>query len=302
MYRVRKQIGLNKLDEAFNGNGVTIAVLDTGVCIHPDLKGRVIEFRDFISKQRYPYDDNGHGTHVCGIIAGNGVLSNGLYKGIAPGASLLVGKILDQNGDGKAEDLLCALDWVLEKKEQYNIRILNLSVGFGMQSEKWKESELKSKINKIWESGILIICAAGNTGPDDGSISEIGNNEKVLSVGCHDGDYYKNYPNRCEVHSARGKEHSLKKPNLVAPGTNILSCNNLYRKKKNHYVDAYVAKSGTSMSTSVVSGIAALYFQKNPQNTNEQCKSFLEYSAKDLGLSWNQQGWGIISVNRFEVF
>ena len=244
------------------------------------------------------YDDNGHGTHVCGILCGSGRLSAGRYRGLAPGAGLVVGKVLDESGDGSTEIMLEAMDWILRARESYRIRILNISVGIGTLGEVRKQDALHRKIEEIWDSGILVVCAAGNKGPGDGTISSIGGS-KVVTVGCHDGSYARDNPGRCEVYSGRGVPGSLvRKPDLVAPGTDIISCNVHCRSGKGGFWNAYVPKSGTSMATPVVSGAAALAFQEEPGMTNEECKQRLQYSAVDMGLPWNQQGWGMVNVGR----
>ncbi len=296
MQRVRKMVAGN-VESGIDGSGVTIAVLDTGLSSHPDLMGRMVEFRDFVGHRNHMYDNNGHGTHVCGILCGNGRLSSGRYRGMAPGASLVVGKVLDERGDGATETLLESLDWILRIKETYKIRILNISVGIGFLSEWEKEKAMQDKIDEVWESGILVVCAAGNKGPGDGSISSVGSGRFILTVGCHDGSYAGNNPMRCEIYSGRGLAGGLiRKPDLVAPGTDIVSCNGGYGTGRNG--NAYMAKSGTSMATPVVSGAAALAFQKYPNMTNEQCRQKLQFSAIDLGLPWNQQGWGMLNVER----
>ncbi len=269
-----------------------------GIGRHPDLEGRALCFRDFVEYRRAVYDDNGHGTHVCGILCGSGRLSAGRYRGLAPGAGLVVGKVLDESGDGSTEIMLEAMDWILRARESYRIRILNISVGIGTLGEVRKQDALHRKIEEIWDSGILVVCAAGNKGPGDGTISSIGGS-KVVTVGCHDGSYARDNPGRCEVYSGRGVPGSLvRKPDLVAPGTDIISCNVHCRSGKGGFWNAYVPKSGTSMATPVVSGAAALAFQEEPGMTNEECKQRLQYSAVDLGLPWNQQGWGMVNVGR----
>ena len=109
MQRVRELVAAN-MPNGIDGRGVTIAVLDSGVSNHPDLMGRVIGFRDFVGHRNLMYDNNGHGTHVCGILCGNGGISAGLYRGMAPGAKLVVGKVLDERGDGCAETMLEGLN------------------------------------------------------------------------------------------------------------------------------------------------------------------------------------------------
>lgn len=297
MQRVRKLVRGN-LRDSLDGTGVTVAVLDTGLGTHPDLDGRLVCFRDFVGRRHLAYDDNGHGTHVCGILCGNGSLSGGRFRGMAPGISLVAGKVLDRDGDGVAETMLEGLDWVLSLRKRYRIRILNISVGIGNLEEPEMERKLHRKVDELWNEGILVVCAAGNKGPEDGSISGIGSS-RAITVGCHDGSYARNDPRRCELYSGRGLSgSSVRKPDLVAPGTDIISCNVHYFSRGGRAGNAYVAKSGTSMATPVVSGAAALVFQKYPGMTNEECRQGLQYTATDLGLPWNRQGWGMVNAER----
>lgn len=298
MQRVREQLRIPSLEEA-DGSGITAAVLDTGIGLHPDLAGRLIRFQDFVGHRSQMYDDNGHGTHVCGILCGNGSVSQGKYMGVAPGVRLVVGKVLDEKGDGSTESMLKGLDWVLRIREQYRIRILNISVGIGTLDEAGKEQQLKEMIERIWDRGVLVICAAGNKGPEPGSISAVGGSNKAVTVGCYDGSYELDSPGRCETYSGRGVEGAAcRKPDLVAPGTDIVSCNVHCYRLRGRFRNAYVAKSGTSMATPIVSGAAALAFQKFPWMTNEECKQKLQYTATDLHLPWNQQGWGMVNIGR----
>lgn len=282
-----------------DGSGITVGVLDTGIGQHPDLDRKLIRFQDFVGYRTLEYDDNGHGTHVCGILCGSGAVSQGKYTGMAPGVRLVVGKVLDEKGDGSTESMLNGLEWILRIREQCRIRILNISVGIGTLEEVEKERRLKAMIEAVWDSGILVVCAAGNKGPEPGSISAVGGSNKVVTVGCHDGSYELDSPGRCETYSGRGMEGAaLRKPDLVAPGTDIVSCNVRCYRLNGKYRNAYLAKSGTSMATPIVSGAAALALQKFPWMTNEECKQKLQYTATDLHLPWNQQGWGMVNVGR----
>ncbi len=297
MQRVRQQLGVPKRWLQKGEGEVTIAVLDTGVADHPDLAGRVRAFRDFVGGRRLMYDDNGHGTHVCGILCGSGGLSGGRYRGMLPTAGLVVGKVLDQDGDGSTETMLAGMDWILRMRAAYRIRILNISVGIADLKEPEKETALAGKVKELQESGILVVCAAGNKGPGDGTISAVSGSSRVLTVGCHDGRYHKNNPGRCETYSGRGRKNDgLRKPDLVAPGTEIISCNAAYASGRD--AAAYVAKSGTSMATPIVAGAAALAMQIYPDMTNEECREKLLFTATDLGISWNRQGWGMVNVRR----
>ncbi|MCM1187805.1 MAG: S8 family peptidase [bacterium] len=299
MQRVREQTGVFSGKDLRGGAGITVGVLDTGVGYHPDLAGRILCFRDFVGGRKTMYDDDGHGTHVCGILCGSGEASYGRYRGMAPGARLVVGKVLDKNGGGSAENMLAGLDWILEIRERYGVRILNISVGIDCLKEAEKEYALCERIDRIWESGILVVCAAGNKGPGEGTVSGLGKSGNVLTVGCHDGDFFKGRPGRCESYSGRGIEGCVpRKPDLVAPGTDVFSCNAAWYRAGGRIRNAYIAKSGTSMATPVVAGAAALVMQRHPEMTNEMCRQSLQHAATDLGIPWNRQGWGMVNVGR----
>lgn len=299
MQRVLEQIEAHFEENETTGSGITVAVLDTGLGRHPDMTGRLLGFKDFVNNRHLMYDDNGHGTHVCGIICGNGSLSRGSYRGVAPEAKLIVGKVLDDKGDGTTEHMLEGMRWVLDNRERYRIAILNISVGIGELRQQEKETALRRQIEEIWDSGITVICAAGNKGPENGSISSIGESGKVITVGCHDGRYCLNNPGRCATYSGRGVALSaIRKPDIVAPGTDIMSCNAFCRRNHGFVNHAYIKKSGTSMATPIVSGAAALTLSKYPTMTNEEFKQKLTLTATDLGEPWNLQGWGMVNVRR----
>lgn len=297
MFRVRRQIGagISRAGEA----SPVVAVLDTGVTEHPDLRGRIVDFRDFLEDRRRIYDDSGHGTHVCGIIGGNGSLSGGKYRGIAPTVSLVVGKVLDRKGDGTVEAMLDGVDWILEKMAEWNIRILNISVGMGRLMNEEKERMLKKKLEQAWDRGLLVVCAAGNNGPACDTLSTVGKSRRLITVGCHDGAYFQDSVKRCAAYSSRGSRfETYRKPDIVAPGTEIISCNGGVGRGIGGYRNAYIAKSGTSMATPIVSGALALLLQKHPEYDNETAKKKLLDTAEDLGEPWYQQGWGMVNVER----
>ncbi len=300
MQRVRMQVGAEfKKRETWMERPLTIAVLDTGIGSHPDLKDSILCFRDFSGGKVSAYDDNGHGTHICGILCGNGQMSGGRLRGMAPGCRLVVGKVLDEKGDGMTETMLAGMEWVLDNRERFQIRVLNISVGISRLRQTQKLRALKQMTQRAWEEGIVVVCAAGNRGPGDGTISSLGDGRKVITVGCHDGAFYRGNPNRCETYSGRGDAASgEKKPDLVAPGTDILSCNAGCKMQYGTIINPYIAKSGTSMATSVVAGAAALLLQKDPLFSNEAVRCKLTYSATDLGEAWNKQGWGMLNVGK----
>ncbi len=298
MQRVKEQIGANwEHWEDWMGRPVTVGVLDTGLARHPDLQGKTMDFHDFVSQRNLIYDNNGHGTHICGIICGSGASSGGKFSGLAPSGRLVMGKVLDENGDGMTQQMLEGMEWILENQSRYQIRILNLSVGIGSLNDPDKEQALKEMVERLWDNGIVVVCAAGNKGPADNSISSVGGSEKVITVGCHDGVYSKGSPHSCDAYSGRGPFAApYRKPDIVAPGTDIVSCNAFFQRRYNHLYHPYTLKSGTSMATSIVSGALALLLQKHPGLDPEAAKRRLTYTATDLGEPWNKQGWGMVNV------
>ncbi len=300
MDRVKKLIHAEE-EEVFpyTGSGVTVAILDTGIAMHPDFADRVIGFRDFVGTSRMPYDDCGHGTHVAGCLCGNGACSGGLYAGVAPGCRILSGKVLDDKGDGTISNMAAGIEWVLDRRELYQIKVVNISVSMGETDHVRMMQYLVSCLEKVWDAGIFVVVAAGNKGPAAGSISPLGASRKVVTVGCHDGNSFHGRQNSCESYSGRGPTCAeLKKPDIVAPGTDIMSCSAGFRQTVRGCRDAYIVKNGTSMSTPLVAGAAALCLQKYPEYSNEQLKRRILWSASDLGESWSKQGWGMLNVAR----
>ena len=208
MYRVRKQLGCNDvLQQSCKGSPVTVAVLDTGIYPHPDFMGRIIAFQDFVNQKSMVYDDSGHGTHVAGCIGGSGFSSGGRYKGVAPQCLLCIGKVLDHEGDGSIESMYQGLLWIMQNRLKYRIRILNISVGIGQNGERKKLEEVAGLLEAVWDAGIVVICAAGNAGPENGTLSPLGKSRKVITVGCHEGGYLGRRSDLCENYSGRGDKN-----------------------------------------------------------------------------------------------
>ncbi|MBO5056456.1 MAG: S8 family peptidase [Lachnospiraceae bacterium] len=299
MLRVRNQLGCSdELVRACGKGGITIAMLDTGIAFHPDFDNRIIAFRDFVNGRPEAYDDSGHGTHVAGCMCGSGKLSEGKYKGISPESRLVVGKVLDYKGDGIIENMAVGIEWVLKNRKKYDIRILNISIGMGESADKDRMNALLELVDEAWRCGLVVVCAAGNAGPKPMTISPLGARKRVITVGCHEGGYFGNREHLCESYSGRGPSpYEMKKPDIVAPGTDIISCNAFLEKRGWRYRNAYVAKSGTSMATPIVSGAIALLLQKYPFYSNEQVKRKLQNTARDLKEPWNKQGFGMLQIN-----
>ncbi len=301
MNRVKRVIRATRQETApYTGTGVTAALLDTGIALHPDISSRLAAFKDFLKQSARPYDDSGHGTHVAGCLCGNGGCSNGLYSGVAPGCRIVACKVLDENGEGSVSDMIAGIRYVLDTRKLYRTRILNISVGVGKIEERQAQEELLSWLEEAWQAGLFVVVAAGNRGPGAGSISPLGLSPHVIAVGCHDGKTFPDKKNACENYSGRGPDgNRIKKPDIVSPGTGVISCNALFRKNRFGAVqNPYTTKSGTSMAVPAVSGAAALLWQKYPDFSNEQIKERLLYHAQDLGEAWGKQGWGMLQVGR----
>lgn len=300
MLRVRKHVSCS---DRYTGRNITVAVLDTGIARHPDFGGRIVGFCDFVNGRAGLYDDDSHGTHVCGILAGDGSLSGGKYRGIAPQCSLVVGKVLNGSGDGTIEHMLRGIEWILQNRKNWNIRILNISIGLGLELKSSQKETLISGVEEAWVQGLVVVAAAGNAGPRPGSLSPIGNSKKVLTVGCNEGGYFGERNSLCEHYSGReAADAGLRKPDIVAPGTDIVSCNSRVRRTLHGWQNAYMAKSGTSMSTPIISGAAALCLEKCPDAVNSEVKRRMIYTATDLREPWYKQGWGMINIERMLDF
>jgi serine protease AprX len=298
---VRQEFGLD-------GSGIGVAVIDSGIVAwHDDLSGtllpptqRVDRFVDFVSGSTAPSDPHGHGTHVAGIIAGNGFDTAGLRSGVAPNARLTVLRVLDESGRGHISDVIAALDYVVGHQTELNIRVVNLSVATGVY-ESYTTDPLTQAAKRAVDAGIVVVAAAGNNGrgaqgqTQYGGITAPGNAPWVLTVGAssHMGTI-----NRADdtmaAFSSRGPtsiDHAAK-PDLVAPGVGIESLsvpNSLLYNTNSAYLlpgtaatsyPPYLSLSGTSQSAPLVAGTVALMLQANPSLTPNAVKAILQYTAQ----------------------
>ena len=270
----------------YTGKGIGVCILDTGIYEHIDFTGRIWAFYDFLAFKRRPYDDNGHGTHVAGLVAGDGTASMGKYRGAAPGCGIIALKVLDCYGTGSQDDVLRALRWIREYRQQYRIRVVNISVGTTCNSKR-NHARLLESVEQLWDEGVVVVTAAGNQGPRPGSITAPGSSKKVITVGSSD-----LLEGRSAISGRGPTEECVCKPDIVAPGNKIMSC-----VPGKPY--SYGVKSGTSMSTPLVTGAIACALEKNPALTNTDIKTMLMNSAEDMGLPQNLQGWGKFNRRKF---
>lgn len=291
MDRVRKILRAEQAyRKGYFGEEIGIAVLDTGISGHPDFGERTVCFRDYINKRNSPYDDNGHGTHIAGIIGGNGNVSNGKYMGIAPKCHFIIIKILDRKGNGNTENVIESIEWLVTHKEKYKIRIMNISIGMVLDSESAERRRLLQAVDYAWNEGIVVVAAAGNNGPKENSITVPGISRKIITVGCFDDtrEQIGNAKLKPDYSGQGPTECCIVKPELVVPGTNVISCS--------AFGANYVKKSGTSMAAPIVSGSIALLLSKYPGFSPVQVKLRLYERAVNMGLPTSKQGWGMVDI------
>lgn len=293
------------------GKGICAAILDTGISAHPDFSGRILDFQDFTSSTPSVslHDDSGHGTHVAGILAGSGQVSSGLYAGIAPDADLLICKVLDHEGNGNIQTVLKGIDWILKIKDSYPLHLVNISVGSRPTLPPEQKKLLLDAVEHLWDLGLTVVVSSGNYGPLPGTVSVPGTSPKVITVGVPDTLPLFRTGHSSSNYSGRGPtDHCIKKPDVFAPGTGIISCNSRYiSSMKSASVrpalfqrppflssQPYIAKTGTSMATPVVTGAIACLLSKYPDLSNVEAKLRLHNSCQPI--PGTESGWGLLHV------
>ena len=282
MKRVKEVVqAKNVYRKGFMGRGVRIALLDTGVYLREELKDRVVYFQDYVNRKKVCYDDNGHGTHIAGILCG-GIGVDGNVIGMAPKAELLVFKVLDKGGSGNTRKALDALDWILKNHKKWNIKLLNFSVGYLPNASPALQNDLIGKLEQLWDEGVTVVAAAGNNGPEENTITVPGVSRKIITVGSSDdiGPGKKGYGGRGPTACC------IVKPEVLAPGTSVRSLG----------IHGYERKSGTSMSAPIVCGALALALEKNPNLTPVELKLLL-YDSVSRKIKNLSPSWGILNVD-----
>ena len=312
-----------------SGDGVTVAVLDSGVATNTDLAdSRIVGWKDFVNDRHEPYDDAGHGTFVAGLIAGDGTaslpLENGgsatvQFRGVAPAANIVGIKVLDEVGQGRTSTMIAGITWAIAHKSDYNIRVLNISIG-GNPVSSFTRDPVDQAVEAAWRNGITVVCAAGNEGDfGSGGILSPGNDPFVITVGATDTRQSADVSDDAVAsYSSVGPTlfDEVAKPDLVAPGNHIVSLRafgsyidtnfstnqvpvaNFAPMAPADTVTSYLTLSGTSASTPLVAGAAALIIGADPNLTPNDVKVRLMGTADPVaGAAANQQGAGTLDMS-----
>jgi serine protease AprX len=278
-----QQTGAARLASAGDtGQGVTVAVLDTGIDNLPDFSGRLVGGVDLTGANNPFQDSYGHGTFVAGLIAGDGASSNGQYSGEAPGAKLVSIKVAGATGQTDLATLILGLQWAIVHRSAYGIKVLNISLGF-QPTESTVINPLDMAVQEAWSSGITVVVSAGNAGPFNGTVLSPGDDPLVITVGALDdmasasasGDEMTNFSS-----AGPTSPDGWVKPDLVTSGRSVVSLaapgSTIYDSFPSARVgNANFVGSGTSFSSAITSGAAALVLADNPGLTPNQVKARL---------------------------
>lgn len=286
-----------KLRQSKAKNKVTIAFIDTGINEHLDFslpKRRIIKFLDLVNGGESPYDDNGHGTFVAGAASGNGFASGEKFKGVAPKADIISIKALDSSGEASASRILSAMQWVYDNDRKYNIKVVCMSFGsepLGLQDPIMKGAEA------LWQKGIAVVSAAGNSGPMPETIKSPGVSQRIITVGGLDdkreGESFNRKNFMVADFSSRGPAFQKFKPDLIAPSVFITSC------AKD---GGYASLSGTSVATPMVAGLIALAYEQNKNFPPDYLKRALLASCEPITRNRNLEGFGLPNADKFFTF
>ncbi len=281
-------------EEGVTGEGVTVAVVDTGLSNHPGLLNkvngvklnRIAGWVDFVDGSQSPRDPHGHGTHIAGIIANAQEGADGEWNGVAPGVRLVGVRVLDEYGYSDYESVIQGIQWVVENKDEYNIQVMNLSLVSNAEVPYWFDP-LNEAVMQAWASGITVVVAAGNGGAEPMTIGVPGNNPYVITVGAftdnHTPDDWSD--DYLTPFSAAGPTlDAFTKPDILAPGAHMVSTIDKHSSLAEEHPDSllpqkYFWMAGTSQASAVVSGLAALTLAENPDLTPDEVKYRLMVTA-----------------------
>lgn len=302
-----RTIGVDKLHRrGITGQGTCIAIVDTGIYPHMDFlkpTNRIKAFVDLTDEgNQQPYDDNGHGTFVAGVAAGNGYASKGRYRGVAPDADLVIIRAMDSKGRGSTANVLSAMQWVADSMKKHKIRVLSLSLGSTVNNIQRDDAMVRGA-EALWDMGITVVTAAGNNGPAAKSITVPGVSSKLITVGASDDKRTTSIDDdEIAPFSSRGPVGKRIKPDVVAPGVKVASAYaDIEYKPGSRYRRGgpyYVRMTGTSVATPMVSGIAALLLQQQPDLTPYLIKRLIMNNTVSICGDAMAEGKGLVRFSR----
>jgi serine protease AprX len=297
----RRSIGLHALPAGVDGSGVRVAVLDTGVSRVPDLGDRVVTRAD-LTPEGDGYDRYGHGTHMIGVVAGDGTSSGGRWKGTAVAAEVVSVKVASWNGATDVSSVLAGLEWIAAHADRYRIRVVNLSYGTD-SSQSQAIDPLDHAVERLWDAGVVVVVAAGNRGDGGSRIDKPGDSPFVITVGAADVNGTATpSDDRVAPFSSHGPTaDGDAKPDVLAPGITIVS-----NRARGSTIDAMRAAarlgphhfkgSGTSQATAIVSGVVALMLDANPALTPDDVKATLQRTAHRALAGTPGAGSGLVNA------
>ncbi|MFF3787091.1 S8 family serine peptidase [Streptomyces sp. NPDC001933] len=276
-------------ERGYDGSNVKVTVLDSGIdATHPDLAGRIAEAVDFTNSPSGTVDQHGHGTHVASTIAGTGQASNGLRRGVAPGAKLSIGRVCGPDGSCAGSAVIAGMEWAAKSGAD----VVNMSLGGAPSDGKDPLSQTVNTLSRTY--GTLFVISAGNAGPDAETVGAPGAADEALTVAAVDKS------DQMARFSSRGPRvgDGAVKPDISAPGVAIVAARAKGTGMGKPVDDFYTSASGTSMASPHVAGAAAIVAQQHPDFTGRQIKSLLMATSKDLGHDLFAQGAGRVDVAR----
>jgi serine protease AprX len=296
----QQAIRLPEVSGRWDGDGVTVASIDTGVTPGPDLGSRLLARVDFTADHD-GIDRFGHGTHMAGLIAGDGSLSDGAPEGAAPGAGLVSVKVAGWDGATDASTVIAALQWVVANRSRYRIRVLSLSWGTdGVQSP--DVDPLNAAVQRAWRAGIVVVVSSGNSGPGPLSVTKPGDDPFAITVGAADTGIGASPDDDAPApFSAYGATAGgVQKPDLLGPGVGLVSGRAPASTIDTFQPEGRVGLShmrgtGTSQAAAVVAGVVARMLEADPALSPDQVKAALLRSA-DSRLAGPAGGAGLLDA------
>ncbi|WP_138206428.1 S8 family serine peptidase [Haloimpatiens lingqiaonensis] len=288
------------------GRGIGIGLIDTGVYPHEDLKkpyNKIIEFKDLVKDYKYPYDDNGHGTFISGVLCGSGEASNGKFKGISENSHLYCIKAFNGIGKGYISDILFALETLITESDVNNIKLICLPFEY-LNNDNFILSLFNTLFKKADEKGITVLVPAGHNGNAQNSIRGIATLNSCITVGGIDTSCI---PPKPYEFSSSGPYKNFQKPDLVAACVDITSLNtdSSYLSERNNMKiypkpikNPYTSYTGTSCATAYICGLCALLLENNPNLKFKDILSLLKVSCNLLNMPKNIQGNGVIDIGK----